>query len=282
MSFDPIRVAGTYAGLLAAAEVGVGSLLHAFRIPFTGYVLSLNQVLILSKAANDGANAASISSIASILKSLSPMGKKLTPMLAIAMQGLLFQAGMVLGGKTILGRCLGACLSVSWGFIQPIALYYLIFGSVLFEAVFVYIPQNHFFALLGLCAAFKCLLGIGAVMAAPYISPTWWERWIKAKKVEVAQTRPSLFSAALKSFKDLLMFPFLLSLLLTGAYWYALEGPNAQFALYILRSLALGYVVFFALRALPIYRLANWLENKPWKFTRALHEALKSITTNVA
>lgn len=279
MNTDPVRIAGTYAGLLALAEVGVGSLLHAFRIPFTGYALSLNQVLVLSKASRDGGNAASISSIASILKSLSPMGKKLTPMLAIAMQGVLFQAGILLGGNTLPGRCLGACLSVCWGFSQPIALYYLIFGSVLFDAIFVYIPQDHFYALLGLCVGFKCLLGIGTVIAEPRISPTWWDRWIKAKKVEISKGKQaSLLSIAIKSLKDLLMFPFLLSLALTGAYWYALEGPNAQFALYVLRSLALGYLVFFALRALPLYRLANWLENKPWKCARTLHEALKAIT----
>lgn len=279
MNTDPVRLVGSYAGLLALAEVGVGSLFHAFRIPFTGYVLSLNQVLILSKATSDGANAASISSIASILKSLSPMGKRLTPMIAIAMQGILFQLGFLIGGANIIGRCLGAALSVTWGFAQPIILYYLIFGSVLFQSIFVYIPQEYFFLILFLCVSFKCLLGIGAVFAAPYISPTWWDRWITAKKVDLSGTpKPSLETLLWKSFKDLLMFPFVLSLCLTGAYWYALEGPSAQFALNILRSIATGYVVFFLLRALPVQRLSTYLLRQPSKFAHSLQEALKAIS----
>ena len=37
-----VDVVGTHAAMLSISEVGLGSLLHAFHIPFSGYFLSLN------------------------------------------------------------------------------------------------------------------------------------------------------------------------------------------------------------------------------------------------
>lgn len=275
---DSIRINGAYAGMLATTEVGIGSLFHAFNIPFTGYVLSLNQILILSKATKDGGNAASVSSIASILKSLSPMGKKLTPMLAIGMQGILFYLGCILGKNTLFGRCLGACFSATWGFIQPIALYYLIFGSVLFESIFQYIPQSYFYTLLTIFISFKCLLGIAIVFASSTISSAWWERFIKVKKWNFSKpNKPNFFTVAIKALKDLMNFPFVLSIALTSAYLYVLDGPNFLLFFYLLRTIAIGYLFFFLMRILPLSRILPWLEKKPWKFTKTLKEAIKEI-----
>src|SRR5262245_25316383 len=116
-----IDVCGTYAALLSASEIGLGSILHTFQVPFSGHFLSLNQIFILSRASTEvGRNGSllipgSISFIAAALKSLSPSGKKLTPMLAIGMQGILFNTGIVLIGHNIAGRIFGACIASLWG-----------------------------------------------------------------------------------------------------------------------------------------------------------------------
>ena len=41
---------GYYSAIQTVVEVGLGSFLHAFHIPFSGHVLSLNQALLLSLA----------------------------------------------------------------------------------------------------------------------------------------------------------------------------------------------------------------------------------------
>ena len=83
---------GTYAANLSLIEVGLGSVVHGLKLPFGGQVLSINQCVILSHAARRlGINAKTgvftISTIAATLKSLSPAGNKLGPMLSISMQG---------------------------------------------------------------------------------------------------------------------------------------------------------------------------------------------------
>src|ERR1700733_6107373 len=95
-SFD---IGAFYAMQLSLMEVGLGSLLHVFHIPFSGFFLSLNQCFVLNRALlfsiASGSTAGrfipmTVSNTAAIIKTLSPYGKKFTPMLAISMQGLLF------------------------------------------------------------------------------------------------------------------------------------------------------------------------------------------------
>jgi hypothetical protein len=112
---------GTWAGTLALAEVGVGSFLHAAHIPMTGTMLSLNQALFLSRITRlnhdlPGARSLGfeISSVTALLKSFAPVGKRLTPMLAIGVQGLLFTAGTTIFGPTLIGVIAGSMLLAVW------------------------------------------------------------------------------------------------------------------------------------------------------------------------
>ena len=75
------------AALLSGSEIGLGSVLHGLKIPFSGHFLSLNQGFILSRATIKSKNVKnskfipiSISNISSLLKTLAPAGKKLTPL----------------------------------------------------------------------------------------------------------------------------------------------------------------------------------------------------------
>ena len=88
---------GLWAATLSIAEVGVGSFMHAFHIPLTGTFLSLNQAAFLTRLTKlnqhrDDARglAFDVSTVTALIKSFSPIGKRLTPMLAISVQGLLF------------------------------------------------------------------------------------------------------------------------------------------------------------------------------------------------
>ena len=132
-----VETVGKYAGLLALSEICLGSTLHALHIPFTGTCLTLNQIFLLSLSARQDPRSAPflISAIAALLKSLSPQGKKITPMIAIAMQGFLFNCGTFLFGGRAPGVVFGAILASFWGTVQSLLLYYLIFGNSLIEAL---------------------------------------------------------------------------------------------------------------------------------------------------
>ncbi|MCX6118095.1 MAG: hypothetical protein NT027_11180 [Proteobacteria bacterium] len=124
-------------GTLCLTEIGLGSTLHGFHVPFAGSILSLNQIYVMSvvsrifvDAKKAGSKIIEISVIAALFKSLSPVGKKLTPMVAISIQGWLFSLPVIFFGNNILGLCLGAVLSASWGIIQPIAFACLLYGSI--------------------------------------------------------------------------------------------------------------------------------------------------------
>ncbi|MFM8268834.1 MAG: hypothetical protein ACKN9V_01485, partial [Pseudomonadota bacterium] len=96
---DP-RITGVYAGILSLVEIGLGGLLHGMKIPFAGTFLSLNQGFFLTRLIKLNCFSPDartlpfrVSNITALLKSLSPAGKKLLPMLAISAQGFLFSFG---------------------------------------------------------------------------------------------------------------------------------------------------------------------------------------------
>ena len=106
-----------FAAMNAAVEIFVGSILHGFRVPFGGNFLSLVQAGFLTLATRTASTRMQavklpfyISSISSCLKSLSPAGNKLGPMLSIWMQGTLFSISVMLFGRNPVGTAVGAAL----------------------------------------------------------------------------------------------------------------------------------------------------------------------------
>ena len=127
-----------YSLLLSIVELCLGSILHTLHIPLRGHLLSLNQCFILNRAVIQQNCSSkfiplSISNTAALMKSLSPSGKKITPMLAISLQGLLFNIGTLTCGRNIIGRSIGTILLSLWPFIQPTLIYLLVFGNLLFK-----------------------------------------------------------------------------------------------------------------------------------------------------
>lgn len=103
--------------LLSLVEIVLGSFMHTVKIPFSGHVLSLNQGLFLSRSFNyvqRRGHAAKIvieiSLVTSVMKSLSPAGKKLGPMISISMQGFFYSIGLLIFGANLMGQMLGMIL----------------------------------------------------------------------------------------------------------------------------------------------------------------------------
>lgn len=271
--------AETYGALLALIEIGLGSLLHAVQAPFAGFFLSLNQGFILSRAVKMHPEASRFlpsraSHIAALLKSLSPAGERLGPMIAIAAQGMLFNVGTILCGGNILGVCLGMILLCLWSYVQIFIFFTVIFGKQISEVVTFYLseleavtsvsPQQVFGVLLGV-VAFKLAAGMALGVTAFFLPERHFERYRKGLSRVAVPSRviipgQSLPLALRGSLRDLVSPIFLFTFVLMAVF-FALSGTSWQkTAILMMRPLAIGFLVFFAVRAFPVRKLLPWLE----------------------
>lgn len=275
-----------YATLQSLVEVGLGSFLHAFHIPFSGHALSLNQGLILTQAcqktntrkeammATNG-----ISIITAVLKSLSPIGKRLTPMLAISMQGFLFSIGIFIFGNNIIGMILGMWLLSLWSFCQPLLFAYLFFGERLFIAIEklwldiaekLSLPPEYGINILIIFVSIKLLLAV-IVAFIGWKYPTWitekyFTKIMKYKDFTTQSIRKKKKAptATIGALKDLLNPWMILSLGLTIAFMILTEKSDYfQVFIYSLRVIAVAYLVFFILRAFPQSWIKKALKSFP-------------------
>jgi hypothetical protein len=280
-----IEIVGHYGATLSLIEVGLGSLLHAFKVPFSGILLSLNQGFILCRAAilsreipKNLWTTYSISNVAAVLKSLSPAGKKLGPMLSLSMQGLLFNMGILIFGTNLVGLCVGMALLSIWTFLQPLVTYYLFFGKELINAVeYLYektLPYHGLKteSLLWIFLGFVLVKMLAAIFLAIVAWRTQGEA-IYGKKnderlINLASKKSSTIfderkseNAIWMSVKDLFRPLFLISLATTGLFLYFSQNNYSKIAWYLLRPLAVGFIFFYISRTLTLDRWLLKIEN---------------------
>ncbi len=297
-----VTVCGTYAALLSVTEVSLGSVLHSFHLPFTGHLLSLNQVFLLSRASCEAKKTGSpfltgsVSFIAAALKSLSPIGKKLTPMLAISMQGILFNFGILLFGNNATGRIFGASLSSLWGFLQPLLIYYFIFGHALFQT-FISIEKGlRTWVPMDIPSIwYVCIFAVGIkVLAAAFIAlfsgrlshsqllrsiHTLTKSKIAQKPLSATPVKASYTRIAWLACKDLCVWPFAACVFLSTISFLWVEGANSSWIVWtVLRPIAAGFLLFFLIRILPLEKVAHYLENSSFSgLGKAFRVALNKI-----
>lgn len=297
-----IEIVGHYGATLSLIEVGLGSLLHAFKVPFSGILLSLNQGFILCRAAilsreipQNLWTTYSISNVAAVLKSLSPAGKKLGPMLSLSMQGLLFNIGILLFGTNPIGLCVGMALLSIWTFLQPLVTYYLFFGKELINAVeYLYektLPyhglkaESLLWIFLGLVFTKMLVAMILAIVAWRTQGETIYGKNYEEGLLKLAREKGAKIADERKSgnavwlaFKDLFRPLFLVSLATTGIFLYFSQHDYAKTAWYLLRPIALGFIFFYISRTLTLDRWLIKIENgKLRSFSLGCQAALAKI-----
>ena len=276
--------------MLSVIEIGLGSLIHGLNIPLGGHLLSLNQGFILSRAhidLQDKRAGGLISTTAALLKSLSPAGKKLTPMLAIALQGQLFGLGAFILGNNRLGLGLGMSLLCLWGFLQPLFFYSLVFGEKLWKMAQFYVEQlqgvlpvtmENLLWILAFLVFLKVLLGLVIVEMAFRLKATHVEaysNWSKKFKKEANPRRQG--NVFVQSLKELMSPFFSFTLVLMGVFFYFAQSEHSQFVWVLLRPVALGYLMILMLRLLPLEKLTLSLEKKNPRLARSVESALKHL-----
>lgn len=300
---NKIEMLGYYGATLSLIEIGLGSVLHAFKVPLSGVLLSLNQGFILSRAAilSDGISQNlwmpySISNVSAVLKSLSPAGKKLGPMLSLSMQGLLFNIGVIIFGVNPIGICVGMALLSVWTFVQPLVTYYLFFGEKLFTAAeYLYektLPYHGmkkelllwiFISLVVTKMLVAIMLGVLAwkTKGDSIYGKNYEQGLIKIareKGANIDANNPSQKNAAWLALKDLVRPLFLISIGMTALFLYFSQHDYAQIAWYLMRPIAIGFIFFYFSRTLTLDRWLINLENGKFRsFSLGCQTALAKI-----
>lgn len=115
-----------YGSILTASEAGIGTLAHSFRLPFRGHLLSLNQLFILNTALGKKtiyerpSKLIHISIIACAVKAVSPTYKKITPIIAIMAETLLFYLPVTICNMSLISRIFGSILSSLFATVQSL------------------------------------------------------------------------------------------------------------------------------------------------------------------
>lgn len=280
------------AAQLAVTEIGLGSLGHGFKIPLTGQVLSVNQLAFLLNAVNrdklSKSSVFEISGIAAVLKSFSPAGQKLGPMLSICMQGFLFWTGTAVFGSALTGQLLGAVLLSLWAFVQPFITLWLIYGNDLIKVGEFYVQrlnEDYAFIATSLIYAVSGLLVLKLVVAIGLVIYSFTkEREIKLiseNKISILISRQlpqgqakNAFKAALK---DLLKPVFLFSFILMLVFVWQFEGPVNQKIWLSLRPLATAFVLFYLLRSAWVAEKLLLLSKKSQRFERIYNKSKAAL-----
>lgn len=221
----------TIMGILSAAELTLGSFLHLFHIPFTGQLMSLNQCfwLNVSKNWSSDHSALKISFQVAALKMMSPVGKKLTPMIAILMQGALFDLGCLCFGSNFLGRLAGSILMSFWSFLQPFFIYVLLMGTSLFKIIDFFSDKLGVDVLAAFVVMILAKTGLAILVSvlAHVLSRSLIERygaWLQRLEAGIKPQKP--FKSRLKRF---VRSPFLYSTVIVIVYLYCTVESTERF-----------------------------------------------------
>jgi hypothetical protein len=282
-----VDLAASYGCILASTEVGLGSFLHSLHIPLSGQFLSLNQVFLLSHSMTLARGScsseflpAAISSLGATLKSLAPAGKKLTPMVAIAMQGWLYNGGTLLLGNSLGGRALGAALASLWAFVQPVLFLGFVFSlewRKLYTAVAHLVPFDSIVAVIIAVVATKAVVAVLLSLLAFYLPQERVTAYFsRLNALGNKQRLPEKHAiGTMASLRRSLLRPlFIVPLLITIIAASFVESSWVSVVWICLRPLALAVVFFLLVRLLSRTRGGEYIVSfLPAGFRQALQLA---------
>ena len=83
---------------------------------------------------------------------------------------------------------------------------------------------------------------------------------------------------AFLAIKDLCVWPFIACVTLGSiSFWFIDGGISTRVVVNILRPIAVGFLIFFAMRLLPMEKVATWLENRHQGIGKSFRIALCKV-----
>jgi hypothetical protein len=287
---------------LSAIELGLGSALHAFKIPFAGHFLSLNQGFFLSYAIRILSSTTvetrfqlskitfEISILTALLKSLSPAGQKWGPMLSISMQGILYSLGILICGANIIGALVGIYLLSCWAFIQPFITLLISFGfSEMQKIIGFYIERLEKDYHVSNQNLLNIILIVFTIKMTFATILTFLAFYLKSNRIKLlqekmrAQNKLKLNTESFdqksihkKVLSDITKPLFLFSFLMAYVFLFITEDTVVSFLWKALRPLAMAILVFYFLRSKYCYGLILKVISKS-KYLKSLHEKSQNV-----
>jgi nucleoside-triphosphatase THEP1 len=123
--------AAVLGSLWAASEIILGSFLHNLHVPMRSIFLASIGVLLMTATGKKWTTKGLFwraGLICALMKSVSPSGVILAPMVAIFFQGILLEISTRLAGKNLIGFILGGILALCWNLFQMIIYQIFIYG----------------------------------------------------------------------------------------------------------------------------------------------------------
>jgi nucleoside-triphosphatase THEP1 len=296
---DWIRV-GLYGGGAGGFESSVGAVLHGIQAPMTGLFMSSMQSVIMTYAASglrERRRVVWVPLISASLKALSPAGNRLRPMLAIAMQGLLYGGAVTLFGWNILGVALGGFLIGAWSAVQGVALQFLFVGSDLiraYDSIITWVAKLLNVNTPGLlvlisgwsvaCGAVSCLLTLVAWKRRQHMPGRLRDAVFRKRKGIALEGKPAGRTEAMKrGLRDLARPLFWLPVLIVVAFTLATGSPLESALWVVVRAAGIGFVLFSLVRVFDMHRFIAWLQSRGhWGPALAYRHALERIRSGEA
>jgi nucleoside-triphosphatase THEP1 len=158
-----------------ASEIVLGSFLHNLRIPFSGNLLAAIGIILMIAGHRIWPEKGLFwraGLICAAMKTLSPSPFIFGPMLAIFMQSVLMQTGVLLGGRRTTGYLIGGGLAMSWNLVHRIITAVVMYGMSiveLYQSLVDYLYNNIALPVSGYWTPIATLFGlffIGGITAA--------------------------------------------------------------------------------------------------------------------
>jgi len=293
---------GAFAGIGGLVEVGLGSTLHVYHVPFAGHLLAYlqNVLLITFGKALAGRGLVRISFITSMLKAFSPAGNVVRPMLYIFAQGAAFAAPVGLLGWNVLAVMLGSVLMAWFMLVMSLTVEYATFGQSIFSAFagaaltvgrWLGMQDVSLWQAIGAVFVLKAVLAVSVALVAYYADLSPVVRRLSERRRAAAQcrafvpgtaSRKSWAQTAATALRNLLrprflilfFFSSLLLLFFTNLTHAGLFGV-------MVRGLCVSYVGFLLIQHLDVHGLGGWLDRRAHLgLARSLPIALNALGTD--
>ncbi|MCU0755474.1 MAG: hypothetical protein MUE46_10185 [Xanthomonadales bacterium] len=280
-----------------AVEIGAGAIVHGIDLPLGGLAMVSAQCVLLTRAAeglHERPRVAWVGLLAAGLKALAPAGRRLRPMLAIAMQAWAYALALRLFGWNRVAVIVGGLLMGTWSGAQGLLLQWLWIGSAWFAAA-----EKLVAGLAGglgtaapplpvLLAVYLLLHALGVALVAALA----WGR--RAEPVELPTAAPSAlqgllapraaegwFASGWRALPELLRLGFLAPLaIVLGAL--AAGGTEAEALFWIaLRALTVCWLLCVLLRRVDPNRLTAALHRWGWHAPARLWERVLGLIGGV-
>ena len=124
------------ASVWSASEVVLGFLLHSYRVPFKGQILTGIAIVILTALHKEWGGRGVIiraALICALLKLLAPTPKIIGPVIAILVEGTLLELSICLFGRNPVAYLLGGGMAMSWTFVQKVGKLLFFYGQGMVE-----------------------------------------------------------------------------------------------------------------------------------------------------